>query len=65
MKANRVGKKPFEKQTTDGDKTTQATVQTISASNMTQLEIDSESEQESDHEQLDMDLLLNMESDNE
>ena len=49
----------------DSNKISQATVQAISASHMAEFETDSESVQESDQKQLDMNILLNMETDNE
>ena len=63
VKATKVGKNPFWKQTEDNDITTQATVQAFSSSHVAELDTDSESEQESDQGQLDMDILLKMEND--
>ena len=46
-------------QSGDGNKTTQAKVQAISASHIAEFETYSDSEQESDQKQLDTDVLLN------
>ena len=65
MKATKVGKNPLGKQRADADKTTQTTVQTVSASHLAELETDSESKLENDQEQVNMTLLLIMERENE
>ena len=63
MKITKVGKNPFRRQATDSDKT-HATVQTISARYIAELETDTESHQESNQEQPDRYLVCNIESDN-
>ena len=55
-KATKVGKNQFGKQKTDSDYVAQPTVQAISVSHMAEQETDSELE--SDQEQLDMGFLL-------
>ena len=61
-KATKVGKNQLWKQNADSDKTAQGIAQAIAASHMTEGGTDSEIG--SDQEQLDMDFLLIIESDN-
>ena len=65
QKTTKVGKNPPRKGTSNSDKTSQATVQAISTSCIAEFETHSESEQESDREELDIDVLLNTENNNE
>ena len=62
-KANKTEQNQARGHNIDIDKTAQPAVQAISASQV--VEQESNYESESDHDQLDLDLLLNMEGDNE
>ena len=64
-KPTKIENHPPKKQSADSSKTASAKVQAISTSHIAEFETDSDSEQESDYELLDIDVLLNMESDNE
>ena len=61
----KAGKQPSKKQPADSKQATQAKVQAILQDHIAEFGTDSGSEQESDQKQLDVDILLNMESDNE
>ena len=62
-RATKAAKNPSRKQTSDSDKTAEVTMHAISESNIAEFE--SESEQQSDQEQIHINILLNMDSYNE
>ena len=64
-KPTKIERQSSRKQMVCGNQTTEDKLQAISASHIAEFETDSDSEQETNQEQLDIDVLLNVESDNE